>query len=930
MDENVATILRVCERARAEGKDVTHEFIGNTVAKIKDIIGGAYTEEYWHQVAFQVKSTFDIDIIDRGTSLIDDDAKRWLDHHRADFDWGFWKAYANSLKEDGRPSIVIKELDRITDEILDASGDPRIDEKGWKRRGLVMGNVQSGKTQNYLGLINKALDTGYKVVILLGGHLNELRVQTQERVDYGVIGKKSVHHQGDEKVGVRIKRPSHLEVDTFTTTESDFNKRMSRSFRRTISENAVPLIFVIKKNASVLNNLYDWIKEEHGLDPENKKLLNTPLMLIDDEADYASINTKKTKNETTAINNGIRKLLSLFRKTNYVAYTATPFANIFISPDTSDEVLGDDLFPEDYMVRIPIPDNYVGQQHFFLSDDDDSEHTINIDDHETMVPAKAKKDTPIHQLSDSLKEAIRVFVLSTAVRSSRGQSKSHSTMLVNVTHLTALQDKVDEFIGEYLDEIKNAIDLTAGFNVSKAIERSLIISQLQGTFKRHYSNVSESFDQLFNLLKPCVFKIQNLAVHSSSSNGKSLDYGAYKENGLSVIVTGGHKLSRGLTLEGLTVSYFARNSKMYDTLMQMCRWFGYRPGYDDLCKLFITSESHEWYTFIANSIDELYKELDRMARNKKRPKEFGLKVREYPGALIVTARQKMDSAESYTRTLDFSGLRIRRFQFKNDPDVNKENITKTSLFLKRIRNNFNQELTIKNQNRGYVYTDVGHMEVLDFIRSLDLIDGENMPNYLIEDFIQKLAQNKFPNYRVVVKQLSGKQSKPQWLSKVDKELPVTLEYPESGIDKEIIASKRAYELSGNNTFVKYKKFEAGEPRDEGLLVPELNTDAIEYNNELITMPGRDFPGIIIYTFAIAAKPGNIDPKDAASYRVIHDKPTVGYSLSFPLTENLKNISAKERLALLKKTKVSYQTNVIWQRNIEDGMSFEDEEDDLDE
>lgn len=929
MDDNIATILRVCERARDEGKNITHEFIENTVDKIKYIIGGDYTDEYWSQVVFQVKSTIDIDIFDYGSFLVDDDAKRWLDHNRADFDWGFWKAYAESLKEDGRPSVVIKELDRITDEVLDASGDPRINDKGWKRRGLVMGNVQSGKTQNYLGLINKALDTGYKVIILLGGHLNELRVQTQERVDYGVIGKKSVHHQGNEKVGVRKKRADHLEVDTYTTTETDFNKKMSKSFRRTISENAAPLIFVIKKHAGVLNNLYDWIKDEHGLDPENKKLLNTPLMLIDDEADYASINTKKTKNEITAINNGIRKLLSLFRRTNYVAYTATPFANIFICPDTNDEVLGDDLFPEDYMVRIPIPDNYVGQQYFFLSDHADSEPTIKIDDHKTMIPMKAQKNTPIDQLSDSLKEAIRVFLLSTAVRASRGQSKSHSTMLVNVTHLTALQDKIDELIGDYLDEIKNAIDLTAGFNVSKAIENSSIVSQLQETFNQHYFSIPESFDQLFIMLKPCVFKIQNLAVHSSSANGKSLDYGAYKENGLSVIVTGGHKLSRGLTLEGLTVSYFARNSKMYDTLMQMCRWFGYRPGYDDLCKLFITSESLEWYTFIANSIDELYKELDRMARNKKRPKDFGLKVREYPGALIVTARQKMDSAESFTRTLDFSGQRVRRFQFKNDSDVNRENISKTSMFLKSIKDNFNQELTDKNKEKGYVYTDVGHNKILELISSLDLIDGEQTPNYLIEDYIKKLSHNKFPNFRVVVKQLSGKQSSPKWLSKLDKELPSEIRYPESGISKRIIASKRAYELSGNNEFVTYRKHEAGEPDDEKLLVPDLDTEEIKYNNDLIAIKGRDFPGLIIYTFAIAAKLGNAKPKDE-SYVIINDQPTVGFSLSFPLTENLKNISTKERLELLKKTKVSYQTNAIWRRNTDSGVIYEDEEDDLDE
>jgi hypothetical protein len=927
----VKIITEICEKAREDGQEITLDYIQTTISSISTHpIFQALTVQQWEKIAFKAKSQIDIDIFDHGATLVDTDANRWLDHHKTDFQWGFWNAYKTMLEHEGRPKIVIDELDRVTHEILDASGDPRIDLK-WKRRGLVMGNVQSGKTQNYLGLINKALDVGYKVIILLGGHLNELRVQTQERVDQGVVGKHSVHatYNNDRgRYGVSKHRlDPNLTVDSFTTTLSDFNAQSVRSFRRSITDSSSPLIFVIKKNSSVLKNLYKWIKEEHNLDPESEKTLAMPLMLIDDEADYASINTKKNKREVTAINDGIRRLLTLFKHSNYVGYTATPFANIFIDPDSEDELLGDDLFPRDYMVRIPVPDNYVGQQHFFIDDSSEiATHVIN--DHELLIPPKATKEAFIEELNESLKEAIRTFVVANAIRSLRGQAKEHTTMLVNVTHLTALQDQVAILIAEYVNQIRSSIDYAGGFSVEDAKVKSPLIEQLFSSYKNNYAESGFSFDQVFSTLNQTVQKIQTMAVHSSTSNGQALDYSTYKANGLAVIVVGGHKLSRGLTLEGLTVSYFSRNSKMYDTLMQMCRWFGYRPDYGDLCRLFITEESREWYTFIAVAINELYQELDRMERARRKPIEFGLKVRDYPGSLLVTARQKMDSARAYTRSLDFAGTRVRRFQFRNNEEIAASNRKVTSDFL-----NDNKDKLVLNSltdNSGaYLFENVSYESVIKFINKIEVIDGEQAPNYLIEDYLAKLQKAGIPEFRVAVKQLKTGSSKTEWMSylpQAGQELSSEHDYQLKGLPS-IYPSKRLFTLSKDEEILKYKKQEAGDPTDESMFLYDVEPDPLaKSNTDFIAHKDRSYPGLIIYTFALGARKEGDEKNDP-----IHpvDGVYIGYSLSFPLTENLRGLSSKEREEITKKTKVTYQANRIWHQ-LSEGVPQEQEEDDDDE
>jgi len=392
------------------------------------------TEEEKEYVKFTIHSQFTIDLKHKGTVLGNPDVKRWLDNAKTDIEWTYWKAFRDYLASDQqRAEKVIEENERIIDNILDYSGDPKI-EGSWARKGLVMGNVQSGKTQNYLGLINKAMDAGYKIIILLGGHMNDLRKQTQERVDEGVIGRESAHIvQANLGIQSRIGVGKYRSEDVATVTSSmgDFNRNTANNLGIALNSLSDPIIFTVKKNTSILKNLYEWIKTKHMLDAEDGKKLDLPLLFIDDEADFASVNTKAHKDDITATNKYIRQIIGLFNRSTYVAYTATPFANIFINPETTDEMYGDDLFPSDFMIRVPVPDNYLGQNFYFENQDYEKINpVVIIDDNEDIIPVKHNTMTSVGPLSLSMKDSIRAFIISCSLRDFRGDEKKHKTILL--------------------------------------------------------------------------------------------------------------------------------------------------------------------------------------------------------------------------------------------------------------------------------------------------------------------------------------------------------------------------------------------------------------------------------------------------------------------------------------------------------------------
>lgn len=919
------TLLRIFNEAKAFGEKVNEDFIRKTIEQLKLMFPQykAFSEDDWKTVRFKIETCVNVEVDEQPIILANPKVERWLDHKRGEIEWHYWNAYKEYLIDLGRSLEVIKATERTIDEILDCSGDPTIEGR-WNRRGLVMGNVQSGKTQNYLGLINKAIDAGYKVIIVLGGHLNELRTQTQERLDEGVIGKESKkRYENGFTIGVGKYRDKNLRASFLTTTEGDFKKSVANSIGIHFSAVGGPIVFVIKKWASVLNNLYEWIAEKHGLDVEAGQRLNTQLLFIDDEADYASINTKHEKGDITAINNNIRKILSLFNRSTYIGYTATPFANIFIDPDEEHINIGDDLFPADFMVRIPTPDSYVGQKHFFQSNNDTrGDPIIIVDDNEKLLPAKSKKDTPLGVLPESLKESVRCYLITVAVRSLRGTPKVHNTMLINMTHLTVLQEKIAELVDGYVDEIRNAADYALGYPIETALAKSEVISEIQHSFNKFFE-ISETFEDIYPYLKSAIGKTKVFAVHGKAT--ENLDYSAYRANGLSAIVVGGHKLSRGLTLEGLTVSYFTRNSKAYDTLMQMCRWFGYRPGYKDLCKLFITAESYEWYEFISDAIDELYLELERMSDQKKTPSEFGLKVREHPGALLITAKQKMNAAHSYTRSLDLAGRRLRKYEFYVSDENNLQNMDATrSLISRLIETGLNR---YDSEDGSTVFYDVEHALIKEFISNTKYVEGE-ISDALLLQYISKLEKLNLPKFTVCIKNIN-KEIQTWWSQKPiqdgDPELPSVI-----SLDSRlpiINSSKRKLLKSASGNTVCWERQEIGDKHDEKYFLHDPDNATKESGSfYYIRNSERNQPGLIIYTLAVGTLPKNAKKDDDVILGVPHKDPTISYSISFPVHENLKGKSKSEIDRISRDAKVSYVVNQIWKALNEDFVTEYEEDD----
>jgi len=297
--------------------------------------------------------------MDKGETLTSaDEHAPWLDARRATLDPFYWTRYRELLIKNGWPPRVTATLDRATDELLDLLGDPA-NALAWQRRGLVMGDVQSGKTATYAALVCKAADAGYRMIILLTGTLENVRRQTQERLDEAFIGFDSSDFLGSAKL--RHKR--HIGVGlidgrrdgvVFTSREHDFRKNAASALNLALNSLNEPVLVVTKKNKAVLARLATWLRARNA---DRHGRIDLPLLLVDDEADNASINTKRDPSEATAINRAIRDLLGLFERSSYVGFTATPFANIFVDPFSTDDMLGDDLFPRDFIHVLRPPDS---------------------------------------------------------------------------------------------------------------------------------------------------------------------------------------------------------------------------------------------------------------------------------------------------------------------------------------------------------------------------------------------------------------------------------------------------------------------------------------------------------------------------------------------------------------------------------------------
>jgi len=625
----------------------------------------------------------------------------WLPDRKAEIEWSFWKRYRQYLEEEKSwPSTVTAKLDKITDATLGDIGNP-VQHGQWDRRGMVVGEVQSGKTANYTGLICKAVDAGYKLIIVLAGMTNDLRSQTQSRLDAEFLGFESevgkIHNSGS-RIGVGlIDAPGQLIAHPLTYGSKDGDFRANKSANLQLGGS--PLLLVVKKHTSVLKRIQTWVENQGKLHPETGKRIvdNIPLLLLDDEADNASVNTKKEDEDPTRINQAIRLILNAFQQKSYVGYTATPFANIFILPDEEDKSeYGDDLFPKGFIYYISPPSNYVGPAQLFgLTEDLDGGNNTtdglplirNAEDAEPVFPISHKKELVVEELPESLIEAMQSFVITCAARRVRGQKEVHNSMLIHVTRFNLVQRQVMDLINVELVNMLRMIEYNTGAQATSLLQK------LEKMWEEDYlptiENVSKVYDdpQLISVqwkevraeLLNAITRIQVRGINGDA--GGALDYDN-NPTGLNVIAVGGDKLSRGLTLEGLSVSYYIRPARNYDTLLQMGRWFGYRPGYVDLCRLYTTEDLVGWYEHIAVANEELRREFNFMELSKLTPEDYGLKVRTHPDGLNVTAANKIRHGRRMQ--VSFSGHLAQTTIFHKDAKIHEENLKETEDWLRSL------------------------------------------------------------------------------------------------------------------------------------------------------------------------------------------------------------------------------------------------------
>lgn len=671
----------------------------------------------------------------------------WLHDARINGEVGdfYWSRYRKLLNLKGLPKSVIDATDEVTDRVLDRLGDPR-NPSPWSRRGMVVGHVQSGKTANYTGLICKAADAGYRLIVVIAGIHNNLRNQTQARIDEGFIGRDTgrLAHankaQRQKIIGVGQFDQREFPV-SLTNTLRDFNKATATTNTSQIGQYNVPVVLVMKKNSSTLKNLLEWLKE-HSVQ-QGTQMVSQPMLLIDDEADNASINTAYARDEVTRINSQIRELLSLFQRCCYVGYTATPFANIFIDPDTDDETLKQDLFPRHFIIGLDAPSNYFGAQKVFLDARD--RHVCLIDDNEDILPIKHKIDNPVDVLPESLIRAVRAFIVARAIRNARGQQAEHASMLINASRFTDVQGRLRSRVADVVDRMRDAaaVDGAKG----RAALRNPEIAALHEVWESEFAEANGADWPAIQARLHEVLVAARVIEVNASKRSQPLDYDSGGEHGVTAIAVGGFSLSRGLTLEGLTISYFLRNSMMYDTLMQMGRWFGYRPGYEDLCRVWMPADSVGWYAHIHEAMDDLQTQLKRMELAKATPEQFGLAVRSHPESLIVTARNKMGTGREFPMKVSLAGKLVETTRIRTDRDQLDRNLQAGQALATAVKSS---DRPPQHPSRGTLFSSVSVDLIRDFLRAFraDASDPLTDPR-LMADYIDARSGTELSEWDVL-------------------------------------------------------------------------------------------------------------------------------------------------------------------------------------
>nr|WP_240969080.1 Z1 domain-containing protein [Streptomyces sp. HNM0575] len=600
----------------------------------------------------------------RGEVVISGDTPTvWDAESRDGHEW-YWPRYKEYLEEQqGWDSDSVGNLDSASERVVRHLADPTA-AKPYASRGLVVGYVQSGKTANFTGVIAKALDGGYRLVIVLGGRLNLLRAQTQRRIDKELVGRENLLRNVTDELemdyaadtdwidgeflehGVKPSDAGAFDIIRLTTRDDDYralNQGIS-ALERDKRERSLPLydpvnlhssnaqLMVVKKHTTVLQHLIKDLKRVG-----DELLQELPVLVIDDESDEASVNTTLSKNrdsKRTAINQHISSLLGMLPRAQYVGYTATPYANVFVDP--SDDK---DIFPRDFIVSLDRPHGYMGAREFHdfhLGPED--ERPLKNSNERCYVRDIRNTDGRVDEDAE-LREAMDMFVLSGAMKLYREGKAGlkpfrHHTMLV---HESQRQDDHRELLVR-VRRLWTRSEYTGEAGQKRL--RRLFDDDLKPVSLARAGElpVPESYDELQPYASEAWRKIGADNQPVIVVNGdKEIENREVDFEGTNVwkIIIGGQKLSRGFTVEGLTVSYYRRLATNGSTLMQMGRWFGFRKGYQDLVRLYIDRSVERKHEDV-----DLYSAFEAICRDEE---DFREQLRQY--SVTVNGKPQVTPAQ---------------------------------------------------------------------------------------------------------------------------------------------------------------------------------------------------------------------------------------------------------------------------------------------
>lgn len=850
-------------------------------------------------------------------TTMSEDIEPWVKDNSSLVHGQLWNRYKLFIQKTD-PAFPINDLDDFTDKILDKCVNPKT-QGSWDRRGMVVGHVQSGKTSNYVGLINKATDSGYKVIIIIAGTISSLRRQTQERVDEGFIGRNSSAFIKDNEKKIVGVGEYEANTDIYSLTssyykigdEGDFNQAIANRLNIPIGKN--PIVLVIKKNKSILENIIDWFakNEKTKIVDGQPKLFNVPSLIIDDEADSASINASRSLDEVKTINRLIRTLLNVFDQNTFIGYTATPYANLFIPQDGNDKLptkvfgkdyfIGTDLFPKDFIINIKAAKNYIGAAKVFGLENPltgISSEPLNIyrevNDYDPpffKTINKNNKDELPDCLPNSLKNALKSFILVCAIRRLRGHEKKHNSMLIHVALYVAWIDRVAALVNE---EIKNYKNFISGNDLNFIKELKLLYEQdFQPTTDEILENLdytdirikNHKWEDVFTELNNACSKIDIRSVHGTRSttnleyhNIEEIDYKRYESKGLSVIAVGGSRLARGITLEGLSVSYYLRTTKMYDSLMQMGRWFGYRPGYVDLCRLYTTSQIYEWFNHVTMATEEMRNDFDEMTAIHSKPKDFQLKVRNHHGLLTITSLAKLYWAKEIQ--ISFSGTNPQTYLLSKNKKIIENNF---KIFKELFDSVGYPSQIVKNENdlaRYLVYENCKKEFICEFLQKF-ITETPSIKNAELSSYIKN--QNNISEWNLVLVSNTDKRvfidwkgdSKPKERQKNEDLETYKLSWGKDSIT--LGCSVRNQKNSKEGNYYLISKNQIDDIKDRQI---DLNIKDYKTSIDIKKQREKEKKGLLlIYALDERGTPN-----------VKNSIPIIGYSLHFPKLENEIKVS----------------------------------------